>query len=237
MIVFGGDTGFLGVLSDVWALDLTAGAEAWAPLSPSGTPPSARCLHIAVYDPPRKRMLVFGGRTSGLTPTQFGDLYALNLPDVGAPSWQTLTATGTGPSARNGLFAVLDAAGSRILTGFGNDGTLSLSDTYGLALTTLNWSPTGQPTTTGRAGASAVLEGSNQRLLVFGGQDSGTSFDDLYTFELATGIWSTRQATGSAPSGRAFASLIFDPVGDRSVLFGGGDASSTTVYDQLYQLR
>ncbi|MHC4600099.1 MAG: Ig-like domain-containing domain, partial [Planctomycetota bacterium] len=35
MIVFGGDTGFLGVLNDVWALDLTTGAEAWAPLSPS----------------------------------------------------------------------------------------------------------------------------------------------------------------------------------------------------------
>ncbi|MHC4599547.1 MAG: Kelch repeat-containing protein, partial [Planctomycetota bacterium] len=153
------------------------------------------------------------------------------------PSWQALTATGTGPSARNGLFAVLDPGGGRILTGFGNDGTASLSDTYGLALASLNWSPTGQPTTTGRDGGSAVLEGSSERLLVFGGQDSGASHDDLFTFELATSIWSTRQVTGSAPSGRAYASLIFDPVDDRAVLFGGGDASSVTVYDHLYQLR
>ena len=46
--------------NDVWALSL-AGTPAWTQLTPTGTPPSARYGHSAIYDPVRDRMVVFGG--------------------------------------------------------------------------------------------------------------------------------------------------------------------------------
>jgi hypothetical protein len=238
MIVFGGDTGSLGVLDDVWVLDLTAGAESWAPLSPTGTPPSARALHFAVYDAPSSRMLVFGGRDASLTSvTQFDDLFALNLPTVGPASWELLTVTGTGPTARNGSFGHMDSARSRVIAGFGDTGGQSSSDTYSLSVGSLVWSSKGQPTSSGRSGAATVIDPSSQRLIVFGGQDAASAYEDLYSFELATDIWSSRQSSGSAPTARAYASLIWDPVDDRGILFGGGGSAAASVFDHLYQLR
>ena len=38
-----------------------AGTPAWSALAPSGTPPSWRYMHSAIYDPVRDRMVVFGG--------------------------------------------------------------------------------------------------------------------------------------------------------------------------------
>ena len=62
MVVFGGysGTGYTYFLNDVWVLSL-AGMPAWTQLTPTGTPPSARYGHSAIYDPVRDRMVVFGG--------------------------------------------------------------------------------------------------------------------------------------------------------------------------------
>jgi hypothetical protein len=64
MVVFGGYyyDGSDHYLNDVWALSL-AGTPAWTQLTPSGTPPTARCYHSAIYDPVRDRMVVFGGKS------------------------------------------------------------------------------------------------------------------------------------------------------------------------------
>ena len=59
MIVFGGVVGGTR-LGDVWALTL-GDAPSWTQLTPSGTSPSARYGHSAIYDPVRDRMVVFSG--------------------------------------------------------------------------------------------------------------------------------------------------------------------------------
>src|SRR5262249_50616094 len=60
MVVFGGQAQGNLYLNDVWALSL-AGTPAWTALTPTGTPPSGRTGHTAIYDPVRDRMVVFGG--------------------------------------------------------------------------------------------------------------------------------------------------------------------------------
>ena len=62
---------------------------------PSGTPPSARDGHTAIYDPVRDRMVVFGGDDGALR----NDVWALTLS--GSPAWSALAPVGTPPSARS----------------------------------------------------------------------------------------------------------------------------------------
>ena len=92
MIVFGG-SGTTGDRNDVWALAL-AGTPAWTLLSPSGTPPSPRHQHGAIYDPVRDRLVVFGGYGPG---DVLNDAWALTLSD--SPAWTQLTPAGIPPSA------------------------------------------------------------------------------------------------------------------------------------------
>src|SRR5204863_119087 len=72
MVVFGGqDSSACSTL--VWALSL-AGSPAWTLLAPTGSPPPARDLTTAIYDPVRDRMVVFGGQAYGFP----GGAYILN---------------------------------------------------------------------------------------------------------------------------------------------------------------
>jgi len=237
MIVFGGDTGAFSALNDAWALHLTPGSEAWTPLTPTGTPPDARALHFAVFDPLGKRMIVFGGRSSGiLGTTSYDDLYALNLPDTGTPSWELLSPSGIGPTARSGAFGVMDMGANRVVSGFGTDGILDYPETYTLDLSGIAWMPVGSvPTTSGRSSASAALDTIHQRVLVFGGRDASGGFNDLFAFDLGTGAWLPLAPEGASPLPLSGASMVFEPVLGRAVLFGGRDDAS--VLDGLYQLR
>jgi hypothetical protein len=54
MLLFGGYDEQLGFLNDVWALSLV-GKPIWTMLRPSGTPPSPREGHAAIFDPVRNR--------------------------------------------------------------------------------------------------------------------------------------------------------------------------------------
>src|SRR5262245_36586738 len=104
MVIFGGAAGTT-TFQDVWVVGLSS--LAWSQLSPSGTPPSARSEHSAIYDPVGDRVIVYGG-TSGST-----QVWALSL--AGTPTWAQLTPAGTPPPGREGHTAVYDASGDRMI--------------------------------------------------------------------------------------------------------------------------
>jgi hypothetical protein len=66
MIVFGGLVEGVGWTNDVWVLENAnglGGTPHWTQLAPTGTPPSVRDKHTAVYNSDTNRMIVFGGVT------------------------------------------------------------------------------------------------------------------------------------------------------------------------------
>ena len=222
MVVFGGYAGS-SPFNDVWALSL-AGPPAWTHLTPTGTPPSARYYHSAIYDPVRDRMVVFGG-SQGYA-SFFNDVWALSL--VGPLAWTQLTPTGTTPSARYGHSAIYDPVRDRMVV-FGGLGPGYLNDVWGMSLAgTSAWT---QLTTTGtppfgRYGHSAIYDPVRDRMVVFEGYGT-TALSDVEALSLAgTPAWTQVMPTGAPPTPRYYHSAIYDPVRDRTVVFGGYTGST-----------
>jgi hypothetical protein len=211
MVVFGGV--YTTYLNEVWALSL-AGTPAWTQLTPSGTPPSARYLHSAIYDQVRDRMVVFGGFSN----TLLGDVWALSL--AGTPAWTQLTPSGIPPGARTGHSAIYDPARDRMVV-FG--GSL-LNDTWALSLAnTPAWTqltPSGTPPGA-RTRHSAIYDPVRDRMMVFGGA-SDSRLNDVWALSLADmPAWTQLTPLGTPPSARGAHSAIYDPMRDRMVVFGG----------------
>src|SRR5690349_9319768 len=124
VVVFGGH-GVSGYLGETWTLDLST--RQWAQMQPSGTPPSDRSEHSAIYDPIRDRMIVFGGG-----PTASNDVWSLSFS--GTPTWTQLSPSGTPPAARMNHAAFYDPVRDRMVVCGGTGPSVSTFDVWGLSL-------------------------------------------------------------------------------------------------------
>lgn len=205
-------------LDEVWALPL-ASPWAWSRLDVSGPAPPGRFDYALLIDPPRRRLLLFGGayrhnRTDDM-PTDLGDLWAFSLDSL---RWTQLPVP-PGPSPRRGATLLLDARRDRLLLVGGARsiyrGTLPVLDAWSL--------PLGDPgggwaalADTLPAAAAAVLDPNRDRLLLWD-QARG-----LWSLPLsAPGPWQPVEMAGKWPVERAFANVAFDPRRDQLVTFGG----------------
>ena len=202
-----------------------ATAGGWSQLGPPLPPLEAP----AVYDPVRQRMLVFGVMEAyGAT----NELWELSLS--GALTWTRLQTSGAKPAPRIGHVLLYDSVQDRLLF-FGGADSVTYNDCWALdlAASPLAWSqghPTG-PLPPRRAYAQAVFDSVNNRAIVFGGVDSvfakgfPTGFlADVWALPF-TGpfAWTSLTPTGTPPSPRCGAAVIYDRPRQRMVLFGGYD--------------
>ena len=222
MIMFGGFDG--SYRNDVWELSLS-GTPAWSQLAPSGTPPSARFDHTAIFDAVNDRMIVFGGLwSSGV----LNDVWELSFS--GGPKWTQLAPLGTPPIARQAHCAVWDSVRSRMIV-FGGVGLAYRNDVWALSLSgELRWTqilPDGT-LPPGRHAATAIYDPAGDRMIVFGGdyhQGSSTiSLNDTWALFLSgTPAWKQLAPSGTLPRARWNHSAICDPARGRMVVFAGED--------------
>jgi hypothetical protein len=221
MVIFGGDSYGSTYFNEVWALSL-AGAPAWTQLTPTGTPPSARSGHSAVYDPVRDRMVIFGGDDGSVWSNE---VWALSL--AGTPAWMQLVPTGTRPSGRSGHSAIYDPVRDRIVIFAGYTTSSYVNEVWALSLAgTPAWTqlaPAGTPPST-RFGHSAIYDPLRDRMAVFGGYLSGGQVaNDVWALSLAGSPgWTQLTPGGTPPSVRSDHSAAYDPLRDRMVVFAGG---------------
>ncbi len=212
MIVFGGQEGLGGaLLGDLWRLTLHH-PVGWSPMVALGAPPPPRVGHSAIYDPPRDRMIVFGG----------GDNRTFELTLSGTPTWTELPGSGP-PGARSFHAAVYDPPRDRMIV---IGGTLGIPDVWELTLAgTPTWAtiatsgaPPGQPVWSW----GAIYDPVRDRLVLHGaGYDI---FPQPETFALSLDgphTWTQLQPDGSVPSSRGQGTVIADAARDRMVLYGG----------------
>lgn len=94
-----------------------------------------------------------------------------------------------------------------------------------------NWA---QVTTTGaitaRRSAALAYDSLRQKVVLFGGDNGVTStLNDTWEYDPTARTWTQRTVTG--PPARNAACMVFDPVRNVSVLFGGSAGSSTYLSD------
>src|SRR5262249_41794849 len=138
--------------------------------------------------------------------------------------WFPATPNGPQPSPRFGQAAVYDARRHRMLV-IGGFGDVYLNEVWEYRLpgngtwTQLNPSGTPMPA---RSLHAAAYDPVRDRVIVFGG-DGGQFLDDLWELQLAgdTPAWNQLLPPGRRPKGRREHSMIYDPVRDRMVVFGG----------------
>ncbi len=247
MIVFGGcaddNMDFTGThFDDVWVLSLGA-TPTWTRLIPAGTPPAARQLHSAVYDPVGDRMIVFGGRNGS---TRYGDVWGLSLGDP--PTWAQLAPSGTSPGLRWGHTAIPDTARGRMVVFGGSTGTGGFggtNDTWALSLgAPPAWTQLGPAGTLPmrRNGHVAIHDPVRDRMIVFGGQYllGGPDYtNDPWALSLGeVPAWTELSPTGEdAVPPRANTSGVYDPLRDRMVVFAGACMSCGHIYDDTWALE
>lgn len=228
MVIFGGSEGGM-YHDDVWGLSLSGDAR-WTKLDPSGTPPSVRKGHSAVYDPVRDRMLVFGGRSPGGPGEPHNDVWALSLSD--SPTWTLIVPEGSPPSARDGHSAIYDPLSDRMLI----FGATQEGEVWELSLAGFPaWSrliAAGTPPPP-RFGHSAIYDPVRQRMVIFG----GAFRNDMWALALGgSPKWFEIVPPGAQPVARAHHIAVYDAARDRMIVIGGYDSFEKSVTGQCRAL-
>jgi len=161
---------------------------------------------------------------------------------VAQTNWTQLSPSGGPPQARYGHTAVLNAANGRMIVFGGVFGTVGApplgNDVWILQDARTNGGNTWQQLTISGAAPSkrgfhsAAYDQANNRMMIFGGDPSvGYCFADVNDMwvltnadgSVGTAGWTQLSPTGAAPSIRSFASAIYDPTGNRMIIYGGNE--------------
>lgn len=196
-------------------------------LNTVGTSPGPRFCHLAVWDAPANRMLVWGGfgNNAGATDTA---VYALDFNQA-PPAWSTLSVTTGTPSPRGCMEYGFDQ-GNRVLYIFGGGDATggSLTETWKFDVKSLAWTPLQAGSVTRSFGVGAFEGG---RFVVGLGVDftSTTASSGFAAFDPDAGTWVPLPEEGTVPGDR----LGIQTLGDASplVIFGGYDPAGSGISD------
>jgi hypothetical protein len=73
-----------------------------------------------------------------------------------------------------------------------------------------------------RYNSVAAYDPVRSRLILFGGNDGSTSLNDVWALSISEpAVWTQLTPAGAPPAGRYLPSMIYDPVRDRLIVFGG----------------
>jgi hypothetical protein len=205
VVLFGGSTSVAN-LADTWEWD----GSTWTQQAPATSPPALAGAAMA-YDAALGRSVLFGGSS----PTgNSSDTWQWD-----GSAWTKLNAATT-PPPMVWASMVYDSARTRlVLFGAYNSFGLWLSETWefnGSTWTQLH--SANSPST--RTGAAMSFDSSRNRTVLFGGRDNNSGVRSAETWEWDGTNWTLRAPVVS-PYQRFWHSMAFDPVRNRTILFGG----------------
>jgi len=169
----------------------------------------------------------------GTTPTLFpGQTYYPPEAELIVP-----TIRETPPTRRFSQTVIYDPVGERMLLfggGYMGEGQQFLNDLWELSLSGfLEWAPLpafGVPPGA-RLGHTAVYDPVDHRMIVFGGFDEHSTTNDVWALSLeGEPEWTQLAPVGAAPAPRAYHNAVYDPVGERMLVFGGYGGSGNDVW-------
>jgi hypothetical protein len=217
VFLFGGED--TAPRNDLWAYSLAQ--RRWSEIQVSGSLPPARFGHTLVFDPVRRRLVVFGGQAGGF----FSDVWAF---DIASGSWRQLSADDAGPSRRYGHSAISETARDRMVISHGFTNAGRFDDTWAFDFAANSWrdiSPSGTRPLR-RCLHHAAYDAEHGQMYLYGGCSSGFGpcpQGDLWSFDLALNRW-TERTPQSSPPPREHYGMAFDDVRGKLLVFGETEA-------------
>lgn len=241
LIAFGGNDPYKGLYNDTWLFDPASGA--WAKISGTRTGPVKRDFGELAWDAIGKRVILFGGRTSGAPPGRniLQDTWSF---DPGKRTWTPLTTdcrkTVCPPARLGGRLVWSSAIGKLVLFGGTQDGMGSvLNDVWTFDTSWHRIGATGGPS--GRYLFGMAEDAATGMLLVYGGvtltSNALTAVRETWQLDPRTWQWQP-VPTATTPAADAEVGMAWLPSLGAVVVTGGsanggtGIANSTWVFDR-----
>ena len=167
----------------------------WSRVQEFGIPkPSARSVHVAVFDPTINQFWIHGGSSDGVLP----DLWSFDF-DTG--TWDRKQQLTQSPSPRMDHVAVWDSDDYALWLHGGYDGVSYFDDLWTYSSYTWTNIMVGGPSA--RSQHVAVWDASNRAIWVHGGLCDCSLKQDLWKFDTRQGTWSQMPESGNQPSARS----------------------------------
>ncbi|MCA8976438.1 MAG: hypothetical protein KDC98_17090 [Planctomycetes bacterium] len=213
VILFGGGGAFQGNTM-MWD------GLVWSQAAPSGSGPNARSFHDMVYDPVRRKIVLFGGLSSGspLGDTWEWDSGTWNGSAWSAGSWTQLTPVSS-PSPRWKHSMAWDTKNQRVILFAGvNSGTTAFRDMW--SWDGLDWTQSGLPATSlppGRIDAAMAGDPLHETIVLAGGTlGTGGALGDTWEWDGSAWTQLNTPLPGGSLKGKR---MVFDHNAGRVLLY------------------
>ncbi|MGI6394398.1 MAG: Kelch repeat-containing protein [bacterium] len=205
VIMFGGYNGF-NFEQDLWEWDCVE--EKWVERTAQNLKPEQRTGHAMVYDPVRKKIVLFGG---------IGDGYLQDtwLWDGETKTWSGVTDINQSPEPRSGHRMAFDEQTGTVVL-FGGYGSESYENTW--IWDGSKWTektPANHPSS--RSGHSMAYDSVRKTVLLSGGFPGS---DELWEWNGVTETWTPLTTVEGTPP-RHYHAIVYDSSRNKTVLFGG----------------
>lgn len=231
--------GFIAACGILAGIASASDTKAWRLISASPAYPPTLRVPIGVYDPVRHRVLAID------TDYQHQQQVVRVFDPSPEPHWSTLAVSSTAPEQEYLASIVYDPVRDRLLR-FGGETETEALDVWAL---TLHGVPAWQqiesqrPSPRQRFGHSTIYDPAHDRVILFGGAGyepgvvGWVYHSDVWAFSLASNTWTALLPDSVGPGGREGHGALFDPAGDRMLLFGGHfDAGTRSFLNDLWEL-
>jgi hypothetical protein len=223
VVVFGG-TNATANLGDTWEWD----GATWSNRAPAVSPPNLAAAVMA-YDPARHVSVLFGGSgpSSASSDTWEWD----------GTTWTKRTLASSPPPMVWAAMVYDSTRGRMVLFGAFTQFAVTLPETWEFDGTTWTQAhPASSPSP--RQGPGMSFDSNRNRVVMFGGRDLNVPARMADTWEWDGTNW-TQMRPSISPYARFWHSMAYDPVRDRTILFGGdhiqpyslGDENDTWEWD------
>lgn len=207
LILFSGRNLNGTILDDTWSYSMDD--NLWEYMDPVNSPPGRQYSDMT-YIPGINKSAVFGGANSG--GLALGDFW---LYDYASNSWEELITEG-GPSKRSFHKMAYSPVNNVLVISGGNSGPEQYSDTWFYDFDTNQWTEMGHLHYPVRMHAMVYNPVRNSMLLYHGGMDNL-----IVELNFTSLTWEIVETTNSPGEYKYMLDMVYDPVIDKFILFGG----------------